>query len=58
MDWHMLLGGNVCGQLGINNMGVKQIEKFRKCSVMGQIVDDDDEVNVKIVQVRSVVWVL
>lgn len=49
-------GGNVCGQLGINNMGVKQIEKFRKCSVMGQLVDDDDEVNVKIVQV-SCVWV-
>ena len=31
-------------------------EKFRKCSVMGQLVDDDDEVNVKIVQV-SCVWV-
>lgn len=47
-------GGNVCGQLGINNMGVKQIEKFRKCSIMGQMVGDDDgdeDVNIKIVQV-------
>mmetsp|Transcript_25904 Transcript_25904/g.51949 ORF Transcript_25904/g.51949 Transcript_25904/m.51949 type:complete len:612 (-) Transcript_25904:110-1945(-) len=51
-------GGNVCGQLGINNGGVKQIEKFRKCAVMGQVVggdtgggEDEDDVNVKIVQV-------
>ena len=44
-------GANVVGQLGINNAGVKQIEKFRKCSVMGQVVGDDDDVNVKIVQV-------
>jgi hypothetical protein len=48
-------GGNVCGQLGINNAGVKQIEKFRKCAVMGQVVvgEDEDDVNVKIVQVSS-----
>jgi len=50
-------GGNFCGQLGINNGGVKQIEKFRKCAVMGQVVgdsgggEDEDDVNVKIVQV-------
>ena len=47
-------GGNVCGQLGINNAGVKQIEKFRKCSVMGQIVGEgeaEDNINVKIVKV-------
>jgi len=45
-------GGNVCGELGINNAGVKQIEKFRKCAVMGQLLgDDDDDVNIKIVQV-------
>eukprot|EP00986_Skeletonema_menzelii_P009111 scaffold4057_cov155-Skeletonema_menzelii.AAC.1 len=44
-------GGNVCGQLGINNAGVKQIEKFRKCAVMGQLEEEDGEVNVKIVQV-------
>jgi len=47
-------GGNVCGQLGINNGGVKQIEKFRKCAVMGQVGgggEDEDDVNVKIVQV-------
>jgi len=35
---------------------VKQIEKFRKCAVMGQVVGGDtgggeDDVNVKIVQV-------
>ena len=52
-------GGNLCGQLGINNMGSKGIDKFRKCVVMGQISGDDDEDgegsaaggNVKIVQV-------
>ena len=49
-------GGNLCGQLGINNMGMRGIEKFRKCTVMGQIGSDDgdegegDGHNVKIVQ--------
>lgn len=36
-------GGNICGQLGINNAGTKEINKFRKCVVMGQITGDDDE---------------
>lgn len=60
-------GGNICGQLGINNTGSKGIDKFRKCVVMGQISgggdgeEDDDESkgNVKIVQVSFVlgcVW--
>jgi len=55
-------GGNVCGQLGINNGGVKQIEKFRKCAVMGQVVggdtggEDEDDVNVKIVQVGPLLF--
>lgn len=50
-------GGNVCGQLGINNAGVKQIEKFRKCSVMGQVTSEDEEdVTVKIVKVSR--WLL
>ena len=49
-------GGNVCGQLGINNMGNKGIDKFRKCSVVGQLSAEDEEEsdgvgNVKIVQV-------
>lgn len=44
-------GGNICGQLGINNAGVKQIEKFRKCSIMGQVEEEDGVVNVKIVKV-------
>lgn len=49
-------GGNLCGQLGINNMGNKGIDKFRKCSVVGQLsAEDEDESdgvgNVKIVQV-------
>lgn len=30
-------GGNVCGQLGINNMGIKGVDKFRKCVVVGQL---------------------
>lgn len=50
-------GGNGCGQLGINNAGVKQIEKFRKCSVMGQVEQEDGggdgDVSVKIVKVRE-----
>lgn len=57
-------GGNVLGQLGINNFGVRQSDKFRKCVVVGQIRgeggDDEDDAaddggdfgNVKIVQVR------
>ena len=36
-------GGNVCGQLGINNMGNKGIDKFRKCSVVGQLSAEDEE---------------
>mmetsp|Transcript_18374 Transcript_18374/g.39474 ORF Transcript_18374/g.39474 Transcript_18374/m.39474 type:complete len:638 (-) Transcript_18374:175-2088(-) len=40
-------GGNLCGQLGINNANATGVQKFRKCSVMGQIggggEDDDDE---------------
>ena len=55
-------GGNICGQLGINNMGLKGIDKFRKCVVVGQLsgkseeennVDEDaeEEDGVKIVQV-------
>ena len=59
-------GGNLCGQLGINNMGLKGIDKFRKCVVVGQLsgkseeennVDEDaeEEDGVKIVQVSWVV---
>lgn len=36
-------GGNLCGQLGINNAGVRGIDKFRKCVVVGQISGGDDE---------------
>ncbi|KAL9187601.1 hypothetical protein ACHAXT_005979 [Thalassiosira profunda] len=44
-------GGNLCGQLGINNQGAARIEKFRKCSVMGQVGGEDEEgEDVKIVQ--------
>ena len=50
-------GGNGCGQLGINNAGVKQIEKFRKCSVMGQVEQEDGDVTVKIVKVRESILV-
>lgn len=52
-------GGNGCGQLGINNAGVKQIEKFRKCSVMGQVEQEDGgDVTVKIVKVRDSILVI
>ena len=61
-------GGNLCGQLGINNMGYKGIDKFKKCVVMGQLggsgsgdmdAEDEDDgedgsrEDVKIVQVSS-----
>ncbi|KAL7540137.1 hypothetical protein ACHAWF_006604 [Thalassiosira exigua] len=36
-------GGNVFGQLGINNSGAEKIDKFRKCVVIGQIASNDDE---------------
>jgi alpha-tubulin suppressor-like RCC1 family protein len=38
-------GGNLCGQLGINNMGLKGIDKFRKCVVVGQLSGKSDEEN-------------
>mmetsp|Transcript_8637 Transcript_8637/g.15615 ORF Transcript_8637/g.15615 Transcript_8637/m.15615 type:complete len:416 (+) Transcript_8637:101-1348(+) len=46
-------GGNVNGQLGINNAGAKGVDKFRKCVVMGQINGggEEEEGTVKIVQV-------
>ncbi len=59
-------GGNLCGQLGINNMGIKGIDRFRKCVVVGQLSgsgggggiegeeneEEEVEEGVKIVQVR------
>lgn len=48
-------GGNLCGQLGINNANSRGIDKFRRCVVMGQVAggsgsssgggagDDDDD---------------
>ena len=53
-------GGNLCGQLGINNAGTKGIDKFRKCVVMGQISGgeeggEEDVGCVRIVQVSFVV---
>ena len=57
-------GGNLCGQLGINNMGIKGLDKFRKCVVVGQLrgsgsgggeenEEEEVEEGVKIVQVRQ-----
>jgi alpha-tubulin suppressor-like RCC1 family protein len=43
-------GGNICGQLGINNQGCRGIDKFKKCIVSGQ-GDGEEEGDVKIVQV-------
>jgi hypothetical protein len=43
-------GGNLCGQLGINNQGCRGIDKFKKCIVSGQ-GDGEEEGDVKIVQV-------
>ena len=44
-------GGNLCGQLGINNQGCRGCDKFKKCIVSGQ-GDGEEEGDVKIVQVR------
>mmetsp|Transcript_37307 Transcript_37307/g.78672 ORF Transcript_37307/g.78672 Transcript_37307/m.78672 type:complete len:631 (-) Transcript_37307:159-2051(-) len=50
-------GGNLCGQLGINNSGLRGVEKFKKCMVMGQISGEGDEDegkgHVKIVQASA-----
>jgi len=40
-------GANTLGQLGVNNMGAKQSDKFRKCVVAGS--EDEEESGVKIV---------
>lgn len=54
-------GGNLCGQLGINNQGCQGVDKFRKCSVVGQITGGEDDEDgegkggsVKIVRVSHV----
>jgi alpha-tubulin suppressor-like RCC1 family protein len=44
-------GGNLCGQLGINNQGCRGIDKFKKCIVSGQGDSGEEEGDVKIVQV-------
>jgi len=50
-------GGNLCGQLGINNQGCRGSDKFKKCIVSGQ-GDGEEEGDVKIVQVRYTVCIV
>lgn len=45
-------GGNLCGQLGINNAGAREISKFRKCVVEDWRDEQADDGCLKIVQVR------
>jgi len=40
-------GGNGCGQLGVNNQGIKQSDRFRRCVVAG---DGDGDDGVRIVK--------
>ena len=36
-------GGNGCGQLGVNNQGLRQADRFRRCVVAGAGSGDDED---------------